>query len=303
MDQERINAMAKALFDMGMLERTTTGGRRYVAERLLAADDAWRAAHAPEAARTVAGDALAEAVVKYDLYGGWGNVWQAYSVYRSASAAPPASPAADPWTREQVEALVRAAREYLSVSMQTVVHHLSDPPRREALLTALAPFAALAEQDGDNAPPVPAPQPGEAPAAGAPAPDAGEWWCPDCKVEIASVNVTYQETHDERAGGCGCHVIWREKGSHSGEVAAPTPDRLTANLSTDTVAERFWCVITPASGLCSLCRGSGSLMCFQDGAREFWTCPACGGAGARALFAPRTIGRLRARAAAGDGHG
>lgn len=92
MDQERINAMAKALLDMETLERTTTEGRRYVAERLLAADDAWRAAHAPEPVRTPAGDALAAAVERWGASAagtGYGSLMQAVATYRSASAPAP----------------------------------------------------------------------------------------------------------------------------------------------------------------------------------------------------------------------
>jgi hypothetical protein len=32
------------------------------------------------------------------------------------------------------------------------------------------------------------------------------WWCDDCQKEIDGRDVTYQERHDERAGGCGCNV-------------------------------------------------------------------------------------------------
>lgn len=32
------------------------------------------------------------------------------------------------------------------------------------------------------------------------------WWCPDCQKEVDGRDVTYQEMHDERAGGCGCKV-------------------------------------------------------------------------------------------------
>jgi hypothetical protein len=50
--------------------------------------------------------------------------------------------------------------------------------------------------------------------------------------------------------------------------------------------DRFFHTLTPADGLCNLCRGSGTLVCFQDGNREFWECPACKGIGARKVFAP-----------------
>jgi hypothetical protein len=32
------------------------------------------------------------------------------------------------------------------------------------------------------------------------------WWCDDCQKEIDGRDVTFQERHDERAGGCGCTV-------------------------------------------------------------------------------------------------
>lgn len=70
-------------------------------------------------------------------------------------------------------------------------------------------------------------------------------------------------------------------------------ERIIARVAAPSLAERLWGMLTPATGLCSLCQGSGSLMCFQDGDSEFWDCPACGGAGARALFAPAHIGRVR----------
>ena len=42
-----------------------------------------------------------------------------------------------------------------------------------------------------------------------------------------------------------------------------------------------------APGLCLTCRGAGSLYTSH---LEWWTCPACGGAGARFLFGPPIIG-------------
>lgn len=38
------------------------------------------------------------------------------------------------------------------------------------------------------------------------APKPGMWWCDDCEEEIAWDEVTFQERHDERVGGCGCIV-------------------------------------------------------------------------------------------------
>lgn len=41
--------------------------------------------------------------------------------------------------------------------------------------------------------------------------------------------------------------------------------------------------------LCTLCHGNGSLFTVQNGSREWWTCPACGGAGVRVLHGPAHI--------------
>ena len=35
----------------------------------------------------------------------------------------------------------------------------------------------------------------------------GWWWCDNCKKWVHPKDVTYEETHDERAGGCGCGVL------------------------------------------------------------------------------------------------
>ena len=37
---------------------------------------------------------------------------------------------------------------------------------------------------------------------------------------------------------------------------------------------------------CKLCAGTGALTCLQGDKREWWDCPACGGAGARVVFGP-----------------
>lgn len=34
------------------------------------------------------------------------------------------------------------------------------------------------------------------------------WWCPTCDKILTSYEVTYQEDHDERYGGCGDGVEW-----------------------------------------------------------------------------------------------
>lgn len=35
----------------------------------------------------------------------------------------------------------------------------------------------------------------------------GCWWCPECQKTVLPINVTHDETHDERAGGCGHKVL------------------------------------------------------------------------------------------------
>jgi ribosomal protein L37AE/L43A len=41
--------------------------------------------------------------------------------------------------------------------------------------------------------------------------------------------------------------------------------------------------------ICSTCHGSGALLTMHRDSREFWDCPACGGAGCRVLYGPPTI--------------
>lgn len=49
------------------------------------------------------------------------------------------------------------------------------------------------------------------------------WWCEDCQHGVPGEHVTFQERHDERAGGCGCHVVpWEDRaieGWHPAETA------------------------------------------------------------------------------------
>ena len=63
-----------------------------------------------------------------------------------------------------------------------------------------------------------------------------------------------------------------------------TTKAITERIGITSPAEKLWSMLTPCDGLCRLCGGSGNLLCYQDGNREFWVCPACGGVGARALF-------------------
>lgn len=44
--------------------------------------------------------------------------------------------------------------------------------------------------------------------------------------------------------------------------------------------------------ICGLCRGSGSLLATLRGL-QWWTCPACGGAGAQAMSGPPTFTQAR----------
>jgi ribosomal protein L37AE/L43A len=52
--------------------------------------------------------------------------------------------------------------------------------------------------------------------------------------------------------------------------------------------------------LCPTCPGSGHLLTYHRGVREFWSCPACGGAGVRVMYGPPTINihRLKIKKAA-----
>ena len=63
-----------------------------------------------------------------------------------------------------------------------------------------------------------------------------------------------------------------------------TTEVITERIDITSLAEKLWGMLTPCDGLCRLCGGSGHLFCYQNGKREFWDCPACGGIGARALF-------------------
>lgn len=37
--------------------------------------------------------------------------------------------------------------------------------------------------------------------------DTEQWWCPSCQMIVEPECVTYEETHDERCGGCGNDVL------------------------------------------------------------------------------------------------
>jgi len=36
------------------------------------------------------------------------------------------------------------------------------------------------------------------------------WWCPTCNTRLDVAEVTWDERHDERCGGCGEDVDWVE---------------------------------------------------------------------------------------------
>jgi len=40
-------------------------------------------------------------------------------------------------------------------------------------------------------------------------PNFDRWWCPTCKEHVHPADVTFQETHDVRNGGCGNPVVGR----------------------------------------------------------------------------------------------
>jgi hypothetical protein len=48
--------------------------------------------------------------------------------------------------------------------------------------------------------------------------DRPEWWCPTCEVWLYWDMVTYEETHDERYGGCGQHVLEQKPDTPHGKV-------------------------------------------------------------------------------------
>ena len=46
------------------------------------------------------------------------------------------------------------------------------------------------------------------------------------------------------------------------------------------------------TGICKTCHGAGNIATFGAVAgTEFWPCPACGGAGTRAVFSPPFVNR------------
>lgn len=66
-------------------------------------------------------------------------------------------------------------------------------------------------------------------------------------------------------------------------------EAITERASNIAMNEKLCALLTPRDGLCRLCGGSGHLLCYQDGQREFWPCPACGGVGSRVLYSAPTI--------------
>lgn len=51
--------------------------------------------------------------------------------------------------------------------------------------------------------------------------DRQGWWCPTCEKWLEWDEVTYEETHDERGGGCG-YAVLPEKPE---DTDAPEPPR------------------------------------------------------------------------------
>lgn len=37
----------------------------------------------------------------------------------------------------------------------------------------------------------------------------GRWWCDNCKRTVKPEEVTYEEVHCVKSGGCGFMVVWR----------------------------------------------------------------------------------------------
>lgn len=51
--------------------------------------------------------------------------------------------------------------------------------------------------------------------------ERSKWWCPTCDKWLEWDEVTYEETHDERGGGCGYSVLPEKPG----ETDVPEPPR------------------------------------------------------------------------------
>lgn len=47
-------------------------------------------------------------------------------------------------------------------------------------------------------------------------PKAEPWYCPHCKTEVAPIDVTYEQYHDHRHGGCGNQVIPKQPKAEPG---------------------------------------------------------------------------------------
>jgi len=54
----------------------------------------------------------------------------------------------------------------------------------------------------------------------------GYWWCPECKIEVDSLNVTFHEFHD----ACGTSVEWKELKPQPQEKVLSEKEYLLDNL-------------------------------------------------------------------------
>lgn len=55
--------------------------------------------------------------------------------------------------------------------------------------------------------------------------DHARWYCPRCNREVEPEDVTYEETHDRRAGGCGEPVFWEDPEEEPRDQVAGIDDR------------------------------------------------------------------------------
>lgn len=101
---------------------------------------------------------------------------------------------------------------------------------------------------------------------------------------LAGCKHNWNPTH----GGCGTDYPQAPTTGADAQAIVAALHQQRTDLRT-----RLWQPINPGDGLCSLCGGSGTLMCWQAGQPEFWDCPACGGAGVRAQSAPPTVQRRK----------
>jgi hypothetical protein len=68
---------------------------------------------------------------------------------------------------------------------------------------------------------------------------SSDWWCPTCKRSVPGVEVTYNETHDERRGGCGFRVQ-EDRPSATDQTTEPLPHVHDWQMVTDAYAGDRW---------------------------------------------------------------